>query len=107
MIHTGRGSLPGIGHKNVVPVRGIYQGFAVLYPCFSLTSALCQALVGFLKQPWKMYSTLNKLLPHVRIQSGEQGSGPPLKKSQKYRVSWQYCSRSPEKSQSYQASNQC
>ena len=32
---------------------------------------------------------------------------PPSQKSQKYRVSWQYWSGSPEKSQSYQATIQC
>ena len=43
---------------------------------------------------------------HGRIQSGGQGSGLPGK-SQKIRVSKQYWSRSPEKSQSYKASIQC
>ena len=41
---------------------------------------------------------------HARIQRGDRGSGtPPPEKSQKYRVSQQYWSGSPEKSQSYQA----
>ena len=47
---------------------------------------------------------------HGRIQRWDRGSGPPpppLRKSQKIRVSKQYWSRSPEKSQSYQASIQC
>ena len=43
---------------------------------------------------------------HGRIQRGDRGP-PPLEKSQKNRVSKQYWSRSPEKSQSYQASIQC
>ena len=34
-------------------------------------------------------------LHHVWIQRGDRGSGPP-EKSQKYMVSWQYWSRSPE-----------
>ena len=40
---------------------------------------------------------------------GDGGSGPPppVKKSQKYRVSKQYWFGSPEKSQSFQASIQC
>ena len=39
---------------------------------------------------------------HGQIQREGQGVRTPLEKSQKYRVSWQYWSRSPEKSQSYQ-----
>ena len=50
------------------------------------------------------------LSAHGRIQTGG-GQGvrtpPPPKKSQKYRFSLQYWSGSPEKSQSYQASNKC
>ena len=40
-------------------------------------------------------------LSHARIQSGGQGPGPPPppEKSQKFRVSWQYWSGFPEKSQ--------
>ena len=50
---------------------------------------------------------------HGPIQRGGQGPGPPPppppppEKSPKNRVSKQYWSRSPEKSQSYQASIQC
>ena len=45
---------------------------------------------------------------HGRIQRGGGTGGPdPPEKSQKIRVSKQYRSRSPEKSQSYQASIQC
>ena len=39
------------------------------------------------------------------LKGGTGGPDPP-EKSQKYRVSWQYWSRSPEKLQSYQASIQ-
>ena len=46
---------------------------------------------------------------HGRIQRGRAGvrTPPPPEKSRKIRVSKQYRSRSPEKSQSYQASIQC
>ena len=47
---------------------------------------------------------------HGRIQRGDRGSGPPPpphEKSQKFRVSKQHWSISPEKSQNYQASIQC
>ena len=46
---------------------------------------------------------------HGRIERGDRGSGPPPppEKSQKIRVSKQYWSGSPAKSQSYQASIQC
>ena len=44
---------------------------------------------------------------HGRIQRGGGGPDPPPEKSRKIRVSKQYRSRSPEKSQSYQASIQC
>ena len=44
---------------------------------------------------------------HGRIQRGDRGSGPPPLKNHKNRVSKQYWFRSPEKSQSYQASIQC
>ena len=38
---------------------------------------------------------------------GGRGSRPPLKKSNKYRVSYQYWSGSPEEAQRYKASIQC
>ena len=41
---------------------------------------------------------------HVQIQGGVGGGGG---RTQKYRVSLQYWSRSPEKSQSYKARIQC
>ena len=44
---------------------------------------------------------------HAQIQSGDRGSGTPLKKSLKYRLSMKYSSGSPEKSQRYQSSIQC
>ena len=48
---------------------------------------------------------------HFLIDGSEGGGGAggpdPPEKSQKYRIFLQYCSRSPEKSQSYQASIQC
>ena len=34
---------------------------------------------------------------HARIQRGDRGSGPPPEKSQKYRISKQYWTRSPAK----------
>ena len=40
-------------------------------------------------------------------EGGDRGSRPCLKNQKKYRVSKQYWSLSPEKSQSYQASIQC
>ena len=42
-------------------------------------------------------------MKHARIQRGDRGPDP-TEKSQNYRVSLQYWSGSPEKSQSYQAS---
>ena len=56
--------------------------------------------------------TINEWHNHVRIQRGGGGGGGgtggpyPPEKSQKYRVSKQYWSGSPDKLQSYQATNQ-
>ena len=65
-------------------------------------------LIAYARRPHSHFQQDQSHHMHGRIQRGDRGSRPlPLKNKKKYRVSLQYWSGSPEKSQSYQVSIQC
>ena len=66
----------------------------VCFDYFLASGDLCRLLMDLYKQ-------------HARIQMGEGAGDPTAIKPQKYRISRQYWSGCPEKSQSYQTSFQC
>ena len=127
---TGRGGVNYKYYAVSICVSGtVIAAFAALCGCPSLIKTrgkafLLNLLSAFLQMVtfvvivgwvWSILWGMNMVtmaskcfmsVSYMRGPSGGRGSGPP-EKSQKYKVSLQFWSRSPERSRSYRASIQC